>query len=120
MNITTLIAVLVLAFAPAPFPQPRRPPIPLAKRLVGEWDKAWGDSMTYRITLRADGRYTAQPGSYFGTWHIEYGWLYVQESTNGQRWYLFRIKLCPKELSGTIDNWRDYSGTNIKLIKVKE
>jgi hypothetical protein len=50
--ILPLLAMLSLAFAPAPFPKPERHPSP--RTMAGVWDVDWG-GMPARLDLRPDG-----------------------------------------------------------------
>jgi hypothetical protein len=71
-QVVPLLAVVCLAFAPAPFPKPDRHPIP--RMMDGVWDVSWG-GMPVRLTLRPDGsarfEYTSIQGTWDGSWKFD-------------------------------------------------
>ena len=70
--ILPLLAVLSLAFAPAPFAKSNRRPAP--PLMVGVWDVDWG-GMPVRLQLRSDGsarfEYTRITGAWDGSWKFD-------------------------------------------------
>lgn len=71
-RVVPLLAVVCLAFAPAPFTKPDRRPLP--RTMAGVWDVNWG-GMSVRLTLRPDGsarfEYTSTQGTWDGSWRFD-------------------------------------------------
>jgi hypothetical protein len=75
-----VVALLLIAFAPLPFPRvPVTSPPPAVYRLHYH-------GAEYEVTLHADGRYEASNGAsrWAGRWHAEGGVLVVREAAAGR------------------------------------
>jgi len=69
-----VLAMLAVAFTPAPLPKPTRMPTP--QTFAGVWDVDWG-GMPVRLQLRPDGsarfEYTKISGTWDGSWKYDGG-----------------------------------------------
>src|SRR5688572_1109449 len=74
LRVLPFLAVLSLAFAPAPFPKPDRRDAP--QTMAGVWDVDWG-GMPVRLELRPGGSarfaYTRTQGAWDGSWRYDAG-----------------------------------------------
>src|SRR5262249_10859873 len=71
-RIVLTLALLSLAFAPAPLPKAERRPAPLT--VGGVWEADWG-GLSVRLTFRPDGsakfEYTKSSGTWEGRWRFD-------------------------------------------------